>query len=83
MLGGEQPKTQRRRSQGVHRSTENAPAPEAHTAEASHPQRVNRGYMLRADLIKALKLLAVQEDRNLYEVMEEALEEYLARHRES
>lgn len=47
------------------------------------PKRVNRGYMLREDLIKEFKLLAVQEDRNLYEVMEEALEEYLARRRRS
>lgn len=46
-------------------------------------KRVNRGYMLREDLIKALKLLAVQEDRTLYEVMEEALEEYLARRQQA
>ena len=43
------------------------------------PKRVNRGYMLREDLVKKLRLLAVQEDRNLYEVMEEALEQYLER----
>jgi hypothetical protein len=43
------------------------------------PKRVNRGYALREDLIKDFKHLAVEEDRKLYEVMEEALEEYLAR----
>jgi hypothetical protein len=43
------------------------------------PTRVNRGYKLREDLIKQCKRLALDEDRMLYEVMEEALEEYLAR----
>ena len=42
--------------------------------------RVNRGYKLREDLIKSCKRLALETDRPLYEVMEEALEEYLARH---
>ena len=32
-----------------------------------------------ANLIRSLRVLAVQEGRNLYEVMEEALEEYLER----
>lgn len=45
------------------------------------PVRVNRGYKLREDLIKACKRIALEEDRNLYEVMEEALEDYLARKR--
>jgi hypothetical protein len=47
------------------------------------PKRVNRGYSLREDLIKEFKLIAVREDRNLYEVMEEALEQYLARRQEA
>lgn len=47
------------------------------TAIAHTSKRVNRGYMLREDLIKELKLIAVNEDRNLYEVMEEALEQFL------
>ena len=45
----------------------------------SKQKRVNRGYALREDLIKELKLIAVREDRNLYQVMEEAIEQYLAR----
>lgn len=49
----------------------------------SSSKRVNRGYMLREDLIKACKLLAVREDRNLYEVMEAALEQYLAQHEQA
>lgn len=42
-------------------------------------KRVNRGYKLREDLIKACKHIALDEDRTLYEVMEEALAEYIAR----
>jgi uncharacterized protein YijF (DUF1287 family) len=44
-------------------------------------KRINRGYMLREDLIKALKKLAVDTDKKLYEVMEAAIEEYLERHK--
>lgn len=47
------------------------------------PKRVNRGYMLREDLIRELRVLAVQEGRNLYEVMEEAFEAYLERRRQA
>jgi hypothetical protein len=48
-------------------------------AKAQGPKRVNRGYMLREDLVKEFKLIAVREDRNMYEVMEQALQEYLER----
>ncbi len=47
------------------------------------PKRVKLGYAIREDLIKAYKRIALEEDRHSYEVMEEALEEYLARHRQS
>jgi hypothetical protein len=47
------------------------------------PKRVNRGYMLREDLIRDMRVLAVQEGRNLYEVMEEAFESYLERRRQA
>jgi len=47
------------------------------------PKRVNRGYMLREDLIRDMRVLAVREGRNLYEVMEEAFEAYLERHRQA
>ena len=43
------------------------------------PKRVNRGYKLREDLVKACKRIALDEDRLLYEVMEEALEQYIER----
>jgi hypothetical protein len=41
--------------------------------------RVNRGYKLREDLIKACKQIALDTNRNLYEVMEAALSEYIER----
>ena len=48
-------------------------------ANAPKQKRVNRGYALREDLIQELKIIAVREDRNLYQVMEEAFEQYLER----
>ncbi len=50
------------------------------TIATHEPVRVNRGYKLREDLIKACKRIALEEDRHLYDVMEEALEAYLERH---
>lgn len=47
----------------------------------SATKRTKRGYALRDDLIKSLKQIALNEDRKLYEVMEEAMEEYVARKR--
>jgi len=41
-------------------------------------KRINRGYKLREDLVKACKRIALEEDRKLYEVMEEALAKYVA-----
>lgn len=46
-------------------------------APSEQYKRVNRGYKLREDLIKACKLKALEQDKMLYEVMEEALLEYL------
>jgi hypothetical protein len=46
-------------------------------------KRVNRGYKLREDLIKACKRIALEEDRKLYEVMEEALAMYLAQRQQA
>src|SRR3712207_5546969 len=42
------------------------------------PKRIKRGYELRGDLISRLKRIALDEERKLYEVMEEAFEVYLA-----
>ena len=49
------------------------------TNAKAEPRRVNRGYKLREDLVKACKRIALEEDRLLYEVMEEALEQYITR----
>ena len=43
--------------------------------------RVNRGYKLREDIIKDMKILATNSDKKLYEVMEEAMLDYLKKHR--
>ncbi len=42
--------------------------------------RPSKGFKLRTDIADACKLLAVKEKRKLYEVMEEALIEYLQKH---
>jgi hypothetical protein len=54
-----------------------------HAQEQDHIsdiKRVNRGYKLREDLIKACKHIALDQERKLYEVMEDALAEYVKRH---
>lgn len=43
----------------------------------SGSRRVNRGYALREDLILDCKRIALEERRKLYEVMEDALAEYI------
>ena len=42
--------------------------------------RPSKGFKLRTDVADACKLLAAREKRKLYEVMEEALIEYLQKH---
>ena len=49
---------------------------------AQSHERVNRGYKLREDLIEKCKRLALDQHRKLYEVMEDALSEYLERQKE-
>lgn len=74
-----------RRGQGMRLSTDEATHERknarSHDRTDARPKRVNRGYKLREDLIKACKRIALEQDRALYEVMEEALEQYLARNR--
>jgi hypothetical protein len=48
-------------------------------ADVQNQTRVKRGCALRADVINELKLIAVREDRTVYQVMEEAIEQYLVR----
>ncbi len=45
----------------------------------SKVKRIKPGYELREDLIKACKRIAFEEERHIYEVIEEAIEEYLKR----
>lgn len=56
---------------------QNARTPEREIARES--QRTSRGFAIRADLVKAMKRVALDEDRHLYEVLEEAVEQYLER----
>ncbi len=67
------------------RKLENAQASKRTSAQSPDvPERVTRvsqGQRLRVDLVKQLKRIAVEEDRKLYEVMEEAIAEYLDRRR--
>jgi len=43
--------------------------------------RVNRGYKLREDLIKECKRIAIDDEKHLYDVMEEALAAYIEKRR--
>lgn len=94
MLSGETAPPEIRRGRGLRLSTEtadedaapleaaaDAQSQERTTAKSHKPLRVNRGYTLREDYIKQLKRIALDEDRKLYEVMDEALAQYLARRR--
>jgi hypothetical protein len=40
--------------------------------------RINRGYALREDLVRACKVAAIEDGKKLYQIMESALEQYLA-----
>ena len=70
----------------------NTPVQEENTEEKSHNRtfaqshkntivRVNRGYKLREDIIKDMKQVANNTDKKLYQVMEEAMLEYLKKQR--
>lgn len=82
-----------RRGQGMTLSTENGSPEAAHEVEHNQrtiaqmrkcenalnpPQRINRGYRLREDLVRACKATAARQGKRLYQVMEEAMRLYLA-----
>jgi hypothetical protein len=48
--------------------------------EESPFTRVKTNYEIRQDYVRALKRIAVDEERKIYEVIEEAIAEYLERH---
>jgi hypothetical protein len=55
------------------------PIPLPVPTKAAQPKRSKLGYAIRDDLIKKCKQIALDEDRFVYEVVEELLEEGLAR----
>jgi hypothetical protein len=40
--------------------------------------RINRGYALREDLVRACNVATIEDGKKLYQSMEAALEQYLA-----
>lgn len=50
---------------------------EISTEKLSKVERRKPGYEIRTDLLRAAKKLAIDEDRFNYEIVEDALEEYL------
>ncbi|MBA2681533.1 MAG: hypothetical protein H0U76_24430 [Ktedonobacteraceae bacterium] len=93
MLNKQTPQPVLRKGQGFNLSTEaqyepdqsvqNAESAEVrnHTTAPPKPKRSKRGYELRDDLVRECKQIALDENRKLYQVMEQAIEEYLARHK--
>ena len=61
---------------------EPAISPHANT-EIPEPKRPVKSFRLREDLTHQIAILAAQERRKLYELVEEALEEYLERRRQT
>jgi hypothetical protein len=91
LLGGEDaPPPPIRRGRGVALSTDPVPpVAESQNRETAESQnrtdqtepavvRINRGYALREDLVRACKVAAIEDGKKLYQVMEAALEQYLA-----
>jgi len=50
---------------------------------SAEPKRPVKSFRLRADLAHRIEILAAQQRRKLYELVEEALEDYLARHQQA
>jgi hypothetical protein len=71
-----------RRGEGVKLSIEETPPPQE-TEQAREalkddvPVRIKPGYTLRKDLIRECKRIALETERKVYQVMEEALMEYI------
>jgi len=45
------------------------------------PERIKPGYSIRKDLIRECKRIAFEEERNIYEVIEEGLEMVIKSHK--
>lgn len=68
------------RGVGMRLSTD-AVVEDAQTHKRTIPeyQRISRGYKFREDLIKQCKQIALDDGKKLYEVMEEAIQQYIQR----
>ena len=56
---------------------------ETKTVKSTAPKRSKLGYAIRDDLIKKCKQIALDEDRFVYDIVEELLEEGIARRQRS
>jgi len=81
LLGGDLPQGIVKRGQGLHTSLDEKDTSALSHKDTKTPERVARGYKFREDLIKQCKQIALDDGKKLYEVMEEALSEYIARKR--
>jgi len=61
----------------LYRYSHQAEKPNSETAEEL--ERTSRGFAIRTDLVKAMKRVAIDDDKKLYEVLEAAIEQYLDR----
>ena len=68
------------RQRGTNAETQESVSGKAPESEkAKEPERTSRGFAVRADLVKAMKRVALDDDKKLYEVLEEAIDQYLDR----
>lgn len=51
------------------------------SAEVAVIKRISQGQRLRVDLMREMKRIAFEDERKLYEVIEEAMEQYIERRR--
>ncbi len=88
LLNAPAPLPEIRRGRGVRLSTEGAisadmqdskPASGATPAKVDDGERKPHGFAVRVGLVKRMRRVAAQKDRKMYEVMEEAMEDFLAR----
>lgn len=73
------PQGKMKKGPGLHTSIDEKDTSAKTHKSTNAPERIARGYKFREDLIIQCKQIALDERKKLYEVMEEALEEYIAR----
>jgi hypothetical protein len=77
-----------RRGEGVRLSVEETPSPQEAVSTRGAlkddvPVRIKPGYTLRKDLIRVCKQIALETEKKVYQVMEEALEEYIEHYKQA